>query len=412
MRRFDDRWNRILVGVWCTIAALVAPAMAWAQEGAEAGSSEPNTPLPPWADFLEAFLELNVGQMAVWRFVVAGLLIVLGISLRKFLLDRILSPVETLLDRTETDYDDRILKSIRRPLSWLINLIAVYFALLILDLPSELERVGVLLMKTVGTVMAAWGLHNLIEVAVHVLDDFAEETESEVDDYLVPVIGRVLRVALYALVCVLIVQQWGYNVTSLLAGLGIGGLAFALAAKPTLSNWFGSLMIFTDRPFNIGDRIDIDAGEGVVEEVGLRSTRIRTREDSLISIPNADIAGKPIENLSARRERRIEISVGLTYSTTADQIREVVDGIEGLLDEHERIDAEESIVRFRDFNDSALVVYVDCYAQTTDRATYFAIREEIHFGIADIVEEAGSSFAFPSRALYFNSELEVADRDG
>jgi MscS family membrane protein len=210
---------------------------------------------------------------------------------------------------------------------------------------------------------------------------------------------------------VLIVQQWGYNVTSLLAGLGIGGLAFALAAKPTLSNWFGSLMIFTDRPFNIGDRIDIDAGEGVVEEVGLRSTRIRTREDSLISIPNADIAGKPIENLSARRERRIEVSVGLTYGTTADQIREVVGGIEELLDDHERIDGEESIVRFRDFGDSALVVYVDCYAQTTDRQTYFEIGEEIHFGIAEIVEEAGSSFAFPSRTLYFDDEIEVTAPD-
>lgn len=411
MRRFDDQWVRLWAVGWCAIAALLSPATAWAQKEANGGSSELNRPLPPWADFLEAFLELNIGDIAVWRFVVAGLLVVVGIALRRFLIERMLSPVDTLLDRTETEYDDRALESIERPLRWLINVIAVYFALRVLDLPSELERVGALVLKTIGTVIAAWGVHNLIGVVVALLDDFAEETESKVDDYLVPVVGRVLRGTLYALVCVLIVQQWGYNVTSLLAGLGVGGLAFALAAKPTLSNWFGSLMIFTDRPFNIGDRIEIDAGEGIVEEVGMRSTRIRTRDDSLISIPNSEIASGPIENLSARRVRRIELSVRLTYTTTADQVREVVDGIQGLIDEHDRIDTGDAIVRFRDFGDRGLVVYVDCYAQTTDRATSYRIREEIHFGIADIVEEAGAALALPSRTLYFDDELEVADRD-
>jgi len=383
------------------------PAALLAQEPDAATTPDREGPLPEWAEFLDAFLQLDIVEIAVWRIVVAALLVVVGISLRKFLLRRMLRPVASLLERTETHYDDTVLESVQRPLSWLINLVAFYFAILVLDLPSELIRVASLLLQTIGTVTAAWMVHNLIEVVVAVLNDYAEETDSEVDDYLVPVIGRVMRVALYALVLVLIVQQWGYNVTSLLAGLGIGGLAFALAAKPTLSNWFGSLMIFTDRPFNIGDRIDIDAGEGVVEEVGLRSTRIRTREDSLISIPNAEIAGKPIENLSARRERRLEVTVGLVYRTTAEQIRTIVDEIEALLDDHESIDAEESIVRFEEFGASALEVYVDCYAQTTDRATYFAIREEIHFGIAEIVEEAGSAFAFPSRSLYVENELEV-----
>lgn len=392
-------------------ALLAAPSTLLAQEGTEEGRSGPGGPLPEGAEFLDAFLRLDIGDIAVWRIVVALVLVIAGFALRKFLLRRMLRPVERLLARTETDYDDRFLNSIQRPLSWLINLVALYFAILALDLPSELTRVASLILQTIGTVLAAWMVHNLIEVVVQILDDFAEDTESEVDDYLVPVIGRVLRVGLYALVCVLIVQQWGYDVTSLLAGLGIGGLAFALAAKPTLSNWFGSLMIFTDRPFNIGDRIDIDAGEGIVEEVGLRSTRIRTREDSLLSIPNSDIAGKPIENLSERRERRIELKVGLVYRTTSDQIRQIVDGIESLLDDHGAIDAEQSIVGFMDFGESALEVYVDCYAQTTERAEYFEVREEIHVGIAEIVEEAGSAFAFPSRSLYVENELEYTDRD-
>lgn len=363
-------------------------------------------PLPTWSNFWESLLDLNVMSIPVWRLVLAGLVLVLGVAMRRFLLERLARPLRKLLERTETDVDDRFLRAVKHPLGWLINLVAVYFGLLLLNLPEELMRVAVLILQTVGTVMAAWMVHKVITLAMAVLGEYALETESDIDDHLVPIVGRVLRVALIGLVVVLIIQQWGYDATSLLAGLGLGGLAFALAAKPTLSNWFGSVMIFTDRPFTMGDRIEVDSGSGVVEEVGLRSTRIRTREDSLISIPNADIASKPIENLSARRRRRITTTLGLVYATSADQLRDVLQRIRGMLEEHPEIDHSHLIVRFNGFGDSSLDIFVETYARVTGRGDYYRVAEDVYLAMMDEVEAAGTAFAFPSRSLYFENAPE------
>ncbi len=375
------------------------PAGARAQE-TDGAADSPAGALPPWTDVFESLLQLDVASFPVWRIAAAGLLLIAGVAFRRFLLDRLLAPLRRFVDRTESDHDERLLAAVERPVGWIVNLVAVYFAVLVLALPDPLVRVVSLILQTIGTVMVAWMLNEIVDVVLEVLGDFADETDSEIDDYLVPVVGRVVRVGLFALVFIVIVQQWGYDVTSLLAGLGIGGLAFALAAKPTLSNWFGSIMLFTDRPFGIGDWIEIDAGEGFVEEVGLRSTRIRTWEDSLITIPNADIASKSIENLSARRRRRIRADVSLTYSTDSAQLRTIVEGIREVLAEHPDIGGDHRIVRFSEFADSALEIFVECYAEVSGREEYYRVREQVHFRIAEVVEEAGSSFAFPSRSIY------------
>lgn len=406
-------YEKMRTGLAFVVATLLAPSIVLAQSDTKGETAvKPEGPLPPWQEVLDALMNLNVGNIALWRLALAAFLIILGIALRKFLLQKLLGPVQALLEKTETDYDDQLLEAVEHPLRWLVNLIAIYFALLVLSLPSALMSVASLILQTIGTVMVAWMLNKLVDVFVAVLMDFTKGTKSEVDDYLVPVVGRVIRVGLFALVFIVIVQQWGYDVTSLLAGLGLGGLAFALAAKQTLSNWFGSLMIFTDRPFTLGDRIDIDAGNGVVEEVGLRSTRIRTREDSVITIPNSNMAAKPIENLSARRRRRIETTLGLVYGTTFDQVREIAEEIRALFAEHPEVSEEASIVRFTNFGSSALEIYIDCYAKPASRPDYFRVREEVHYGIAEIVEEAGSSIAFPSRSLYLETPVELEEEPG
>jgi MscS family membrane protein len=397
-----DRWRAIchrLAATCLTTLFVFWPGSAAAQE-AEKAAEGPAGGLPPWNDVLDALLEFKFGTIPVWRIVASLLLLGLGFALRRFLLQWMIAPLDKLLDRTETTYDDQLLEAVEHPMRWIVNLVALYFALLVLNLPGALMQVASLVLQTVGTVMVAWMANKLINVLVAILGDYSQNTQSEVDDYLVPVVGRVVRVALIGLVVIVIIQQWGYDVTSLLAGLGLGGLAFALAAKPTLANWFGSIMIFTDRPFVVGDRIEIDAGEGVVEEVGLRSTRIRTREDSLITIPNANIASNDIENLSARRKRRINTTLGLVYSTPIATVETIVERLRGVLDDHADIDASQAIVRFSGFGDSALEVYVDCYANTSKRAEFFRIRQEVYGEFARVVDQEGSSFAFPSRSIY------------
>ena len=169
-------------------------------------------------------------------------------------------------------------------------MVGLYVGLLVLQLPDKLTAVLVLLLKTVGTFAVAWMLFRAIDVIISGLERFTAKTESEMDDHMIPLVKRILRVALISVAVITVVQQWGYDVTSLIAGLGIGGLALALAAQDTLANWFGSIMIFTDRPFKLGDWVKSAHGEGVVEDVGMRSTKIRTFAKTIITVPNKDLA--------------------------------------------------------------------------------------------------------------------------
>jgi MscS family membrane protein len=374
-------------------------------EAAETSAEGGKDVLPEWERVLDDVLAIDFLDIAVWRLAASVGLIALGFALRGYLLEKLLTPIRLIVDKTETRFDEKLLASVRAPLGWLVNVVAFYFAALVLNPPDALMKVVSLLLQTVGTVLVAWLLWRSINIAVRVLDTRAEGTESQMDDQLVPVVRRVLRFVLFVIVGIAIIQQWGYDVTSLLAGLGIGGLAVALAAQNTLSNWFGALMIFTDRPFQVGDIVKGDFGEGVVEEVGLRSTKVRTYEKTLITVPNAKISGDAVENFSARPVRRIRAELGLVYGTTEEQMRQIIEEIGALFAEHEQIEPETWVVHFTEFGDSALMVLVQCYALTTDYDEWSQLRQDLYLRIIGIVHEAGSDFAFPSQSIYVENAL-------
>ncbi len=406
-------WNRLKNHTKCWMAwaaamlVMAMPAAAWAADGAAKAAPTHQGPLPQWQSFVEGMLKFDLFHIPVWRLGLALLMLLLGFSLRGFLLDKLLAPVRALSRRTETDIDERFLEAVRRPLGWVVNLVAIYVALVLVQPPKSVMTVTVLILKTVGTVLVAWVVYKVIDVAAYAMTRFAKTTESEMDDLLVPLIRRVLRVVLVIMVGITIVQQWGYDVTSLIAGLGIGGLAFALAAKPTLANWFGSVMIFTDRPFKMGDWVRTNVGEGVVEEVGLRSTKIRTFTDTLITVPNADIATSAVENCSAMSKRRFRTELGLTYGTTSAQIDQIITTIKERLADDERIEDDTYIVFFEGFGASSLDVLVQCWALTTAYNEFMEIQQALLLDIMAIVEDAGSGFAFPSQSLYVENAVRL-----
>ena len=394
----------------CAAAVTLGASSASAQDEPAADSAAEKVvrdgPLPEWEKFVEGVLEIDLFDIPLWRLGLALLMMLLGFSLRGFLLDKLLVPVKLLFGKTKTDLDDKLLDAVRSPLGWVVNLVAVYFALLLLEPPAALMTVVTLILQTVGTVLVAWVVYKLIDVATHVLLKFTEETDSQMDDQLVPLVQRVVRVVLFVIVGIAIIQQWGYDVTSLVAGLGIGGLAFALAAKPTLSNWFGSVMIFTDRPFKMGDWVRTDVGEGIVEEVGLRSTKIRTFTDTLITVPNADIATRPVENCSAMQKRRLRTQIGLVYGTTSEQIDEIIAKIKQRILDDERIEDETSKVFFTGFGASSLDVLIQCWMMTTVYDEFLEIQQALLLDVMAIVEEAGSGFAFPSQSVYLENAVQ------
>ena len=194
-----------------------------------------------------------------------------------------------------------------------------------------------------------------------------------------------------------------YDVASLIAGLGIGGLAFALAAQDTIANLFGSATIFASRPFQIGDWVNVNGTEGVVESVGFRSTRIRTFYNSLVSIPNSRVADSVVDNYGAREFRRFKTVLGLTYDTTPEQMQAFVEGIRAILKSNPAVRQEYYEVHFNSFGDSSLNVLVYAFFKTDSWTTELTEKHNILLDIMRMAEELGVSFAFPTQTLHLES---------
>jgi MscS family membrane protein len=200
-----------------------------------------------------------------------------------------------------------------------------------------------------------------------------------------------------------VLTELGFQVTSLLAGLGIGGIAVALAAQKTVENLIGSVTIGMDRPFRIGDTVQVDGVVGVVETVGLRSTRVRTLDRTLVTIPNGRLADMRIESYTARDRWRIVTSLGLRYGTTAAQVRQVVAGIEAALRDHPAASADAPLVRLAEFKDSSLSIEVQGWMQAENQLEYGRIRGELYLRFMEIVEAAGTGLAFPTQTIHLES---------
>ena len=219
--------------------------------------------------------------------------------------------------------------------------------------------------------------------------------------------------ATIGIICFLwVFQLLGYNVSSLLAGLGIGGLAVALALQDTLSNFFGSVFIFLDRPFMVGDWVKIGDVEGIVEDIGFRSTRIRTWLKTLVSIPNKNVANATIDNWSRMPRRRVFQTIGLTYETTADQMEKAVEEIKKIIENDPGVDKNFIVVKFSEFGDSSLNITVIYFTIDTTLKGHLETKERINLSIMRKLSDLGLSIAFPTMSIYLEKgNLKIEKKD-
>jgi MscS family membrane protein len=215
-----------------------------------------------------------------------------------------------------------------------------------------------------------------------------------------PIAARMGKVAVATLAVVVGLSELDYPVASLLAGLGIGGLAFALAAQKTVENLFGAVAISLDQPIREGDFVKVEDFVGTVEAIGLRATRIRTLDRTLISLPNGKVADMRLESFSARDRMRLACEIGLEYRTTEQQMREVLAGLEGVLRSHPKIWPDAVVVRFKQFGASSLDIEIMAWFETADWGEFQLIRQEVLLQFMGVVERAGTSFAFPTRTIH------------
>jgi MscS family membrane protein len=223
---------------------------------------------------------------------------------------------------------------------------------------------------------------------------------------LVPLLRKISKAAALAVGLVAVLTELGFQVASLLAGLGIGGLAVALAAQKTVENLIGSLSIGVDQPFRVGDFVKVEDFVGTVESIGMRSTRFRTLDRTIVTMPNGKLADTRTETFAPRDRIRLYANLALSYDTTADQMRKVLSDIEGALRVHPRLSRDAPSVRFTELREWAMNVEVVAWFQTTDWNEFTGIRQDLLLRFMEIVEAAGTSFAFPVR------EVRLADARG
>lgn len=356
------------------------------------------------------FLQQTAGPWTMLQVCIGLALVLLGF-VAKFVVGFVVShQLARLTARTESNADDLAIAAVSRPLGVILPLVGVFLGIrYLVSLQPEwtwlpqLDRA----FRLVSILLVAWTAFRLVNAGATLLGEMTAKTESKLDDQLVPLASKGAKVFIATLGFVLVAQNLGYSVSGLLAGLGIGGLALAMAAKDTLANLFGSLMIMLDRPFRVGDFVTFSGGEGTVEEIGMRSTRVRTPARTVVSIPNQNLANATVENQSLMPRRRVRFTLGVTYDTSAAQMEELVARITALLRAREDVDPEQILVRFTDFGASSLDILVQYFTVPVEFARALEIREQVNLQLMRLVEELGLSIAFPTRTVHL-----AGGRDG
>jgi MscS family membrane protein len=261
----------------------------------------------------------------------------------------------------------------------------------------------------VAAIAAAYALYRLVDIVEYYLNRLVGKTETKLDDMLVPVVRKSLRITI-AIIAVLFIAEnvvGREKITSVLLGAGVGGIAIALAAKDTIANFFGSITIFADRPFQINELVNINGHYGSVEEVGFRSSRIRTLEGHLVTIPNNTIANSEIVNVGQRPFIRRTSNLTITYDSGTKKTQQAVDIVKEVLSKVPEINSDSDRpprVYFSDFNDWALNIYMSYWVKPPDYWLYHQVNERVNFQIMKRFEAEGIEFAFPSQTLYLKKD--------
>lgn len=362
-------------------------------------------------DLLEHLVDVVLGWFGVvsggntiTHYIVAGLFLIGSFLLRHVVTTIFFAVLKRWASKTETTLDDKLFHALESPVATLISVAGAMAALRVLKLSEMGDRVVGYLSTFAFSVVVFWILLRAFNAILDHAHEVAVQRQMGVAP-LMPWLKKALLVVFFAVGLLMVAKNLGLDVGAALTTLGIGGLAFALAAQDTIANVFGSVVVATDQPFKVGETVQIGDNIGVVEDIGLRSTRIRTLAKSLLVIPNKTVAGETVTNLSRFNGRRIEFVVGLTYSTTADQMEAVVGEIRMLLQTDAEIDPTSVTVYFRDFNTSSLDIYVLYNAKDGDFHRHMALRQRINLALMRLVEARGLSMAYPTQTLLFDGEI-------
>jgi MscS family membrane protein len=306
--------------------------------------------------------------------------------------------VRVFTKKSKSKIDDILVDMVEEPVVFLIIVSGIWFGLHMLTLPEGVDGVIGNAYHIIFALLVGWMLSRLFDaIYVEYLQPWVAKTENDLDDQLMPILRKGVKTIIWAMAIIIGLNNAGYDVAALLAGLGIGGLALAMAAKDTVSNIFGGFTIFTDQPFRMGDRIVVAGYDGTVEEIGIRSTRLRTLDGRSVAIPNAKFADAPVENISREPSRKIVLNLGLTYDTTPQQMQQAMDLLKVIGNNNPHTE-EKILVGFNGFGDFAMNIIFIYYIRKD--ADILNTQTEINMAILSQFNDNGLEIAFPTQTLY------------
>ncbi|MCG8593161.1 MAG: mechanosensitive ion channel [Kiloniellales bacterium] len=318
----------------------------------------------------------------------------------------IVGSLRRLTQRTSTDVDDMFLAAVEKPLRFVFVVIGLSVAVQVAGIDGrEQAWVGMLLRSLIAFTIF-WAVYNIVEPLSFLINRLLMRLHAtgQAREALRSFFLRLLRIVIIALGIAAVLQEWGFNVAAVLGGLGLVGMAVALAAKDIVSNLFSGLMIFLNRIFETGNWIKTPGVEGVVEHVGLMTTQIRQFDKALVTVANSQLTNEPITNYARMTNRRIYWKIGLEYRTTQEQLRKVVAGIRDYIHDNDAFETDpnkvSTFVVVDAFAGSSIDIMLYCFTKTTNWGEWLAIKEALALEIKEIVESNGAGFAFPSTSLY------------
>jgi len=302
-----------------------------------------------------------------------------------------------LTAKTQTKFDDVVLDMIEEPIVVAATIFGIWLGLRQLTLTETLSTWISNAMQGAIILAVAWLVARLADSLFReFLAPLAAKSETDLDDQLLPILSRGVKTTIWALAIVVALNNAGYEVGPLIAGLGIGGLALAMAAKDTVSNVFGGFTIFTDRPFKLGDRVRIGSYDGSILEIGLRSTRLQTLAGTVVTIPNAKFADSPVENVSAEPSRKVVSTLGLTYDTTPDGMNDAIATLRSIAAANSSLE-EKVIAGFSGFGDFSMNVQFIYYIKKGEDIV--DTQNDVNMAILEQFNEKGLEFAYPTQTI-------------
>ncbi len=389
----------------------VEPAVDAAGEPAPGvGATRPEADDPAAPDsFLRPFMpDYLKGQrlltLEYWQWLTILVLILLGLAIDLLVRLWIRLLIVRLFRRQGVVTEDKNLGRVGRPIGLLAAAIFWIFTLPTVGLVGQPELVLSIAVQVIAVLAGMWAAWRITDVIAEAMVEKAAATDSKFDDVLVPLVRKTLKIFIVVIGVIYVADALKFEIGPLLAGLGIGGLAFGLAAKDTIENFFGSVAVLLDRPFSVGDWVKIDNTEGIVEEVGFRSTRVRTFYNSLVTVPNATLVRAVVDNYGLRKYRRWSTHIGVQYDTPPEKLIAFTEGIREIIRSHPYTRKDYFQVYMHEFGASSLNLLIYVFWEVDDWSMELRERQRLFVDIVRLADRLGVQFAFPTQTIHLYQE--------